>query len=49
MQHILFVVIIFAIVLYLVNNYIPMTGKIKQIVNVAAVVLLILWLLGFRI
>jgi hypothetical protein len=42
---ILIVLIVTGIVLYLVNNYIPMDGKIKNILNVVVVIVLIVWLL----
>lgn len=32
--------------LWLVNNYIPMDGKIKTILNVVVVIAVILWLLS---
>ena len=37
--------IIVGVLLWLVNNYIPMDGKIKQIVNVLVVVVVVVWLL----
>jgi hypothetical protein len=41
-----FVVLIIAgVLLWLVNNYIPMAGSIKKILNVVVVILVILWLL----
>jgi hypothetical protein len=42
---ILIVLIVAGIILYLVNNYIPMDGKIKNILNVVVVIVLIVWLL----
>lgn len=38
--------IVVGLLLWLVNNYIPMDGKIKQILNVVVVVAVILWLLS---
>ena len=38
--------IIAGVVLWLINNYIPMDGKIKKILNVVAVIIVILWLLS---
>lgn len=38
--------VIVGVLLWLVNTYIPMDEKIKQILNVAVVILVILWLLG---
>jgi DMSO reductase anchor subunit len=34
------------VVLWLVNTYIPMDGKIKKILNVVVVVVVLLWLLN---
>jgi hypothetical protein len=34
------------LILWLVNNYIPMDGKIKRILNVVVVIVVILWLLS---
>jgi len=39
------VLIIVGVVLWLVNSYIPMDAKIKQILNIATVIFLIVWLL----
>jgi hypothetical protein len=41
------VVLIFAgIVLWLINNYIPMDYKIKRIINIVFVIVIIFWLLN---
>jgi len=37
--------IIVGVLLWLVNTYIPMDGKIKQILNVVVVICVIVWLL----
>jgi hypothetical protein len=42
---ILIVLIVAGVLLYLVNNYIPMDGKIKNILNVVVVLVVIVWLL----
>jgi hypothetical protein len=42
---ILLVLIVAGILLWLVNNYIPMDGKIKNIFNVVVVIVVIVWLL----
>jgi len=39
------VLILVGLLLWLVNNYIPMDPKIKQILNVVVVIVVILWLL----
>jgi len=43
--HIIIVLIVVGILLWLVNNYIPMDGKIKSILNAVVVIAVILWLL----
>ncbi len=40
------VLIVVGVLLWLVNTYIPMDGKIKQIMNAAVVVAVVLWLLS---
>lgn len=37
--------IIVGVILYLINNYLPMDGKIKSILNIVVVIAVILWLL----
>ena len=37
--------IVVGVLLWLVNTYIPMDGKIKKILNVVVVVCVVLWLL----
>jgi hypothetical protein len=39
------VIIVVGVLLWLVNNYIPMDSKIKQILNIVVVIALILWIL----
>ena len=39
------VLIVVGVLLWLVNTYIPMDSKIKQILNIVVVVAVILWLL----
>jgi hypothetical protein len=43
--HIVIVLILIGLLLWLVNNYIPMDGKIKQILNIVVVIAVVLWLL----
>ena len=38
--------IVVGVLLWLVNTYIPMDGKIKQILNAVVVVVVVLWLLN---
>ena len=42
---ILIVLIVAGVILWIVNNYIPMDGKIKNILNVVVVIIVIIWLL----
>jgi hypothetical protein len=37
--------VVVGIVLWAVNTYVPMDAKIKQILNIAVVIIVILWLL----
>lgn len=39
------VLIVVGVLLWLVNNYIPMDSKIKQILNIVVVVAVVLWVL----
>jgi hypothetical protein len=39
------VLIIVGVLLWLVNNYIPMAGSIKKILNAVVIIVVVLWLL----
>jgi hypothetical protein len=43
--NILITLVIVGVLLWLVNNYLPMDGKIKSILNIVIVIAVILWLL----
>jgi hypothetical protein len=43
--NIVVVLIVVGVLLWLVNTYIPMDGKIKQILNVVVVIVVVIWLL----
>jgi hypothetical protein len=43
---ILLVLIVAGVLLWLVNTYIPMDGKIKSILNVVVVIIVVVWLLN---
>lgn len=43
------VLIVVGVLLWLVNSYIPMDGKIKQILNVVVIIAVVLWLLSLFI
>jgi hypothetical protein len=36
--------IVVGVILYLINNYLPMDGKIKSILNIVVVIAVIIWL-----
>jgi hypothetical protein len=38
--------VVVGLILWLINNYLPMDGKIKQILNIVVVIAVILWLLS---
>jgi len=38
--------VVVGVALWLINNYIPMDGKIKTILNVVVVIVVVLWLLS---
>lgn len=42
---VLLVLIVAGVVLWLVNTYIPMDRKIKNLLNIVVVIILVLWLL----
>jgi hypothetical protein len=44
--NLLLVLIVIGVLLWLVNNYIPMAGSIKRILNIVVVVAVVLWLLN---
>lgn len=40
------ILIVVGVLLWLVNTYIPMDGKIKRILNVVVVIAVVIWLLN---
>ncbi|HLF46977.1 MAG TPA: Thivi_2564 family membrane protein [Chitinophagaceae bacterium] len=42
---ILIVLIVAGVILWLINNYIPMDRKIKNILNAVVVIVIVIWLL----
>jgi hypothetical protein len=44
--HVLVVIIIVGVLLWLVNNYIPMQSTVKKILNAVVVIALVIWLLN---
>jgi len=43
--HLVIVLVVVGVLLWLVNNYIPMDGKIKNILNAVVVIGVVVWLL----
>ncbi len=43
--HIVIVLIVVGVILGLINNYVPMAGSIKSILNGVVVICVVLWLL----
>ena len=43
---VIFTLIVIGVLLWLANTYIPMDGKIKNILNIVVVILVVLWLLS---
>ncbi len=44
--NVLLVLVVVGVILWLVNTYIPMDGKIKKILNIVVVIAVVLWLLS---
>ena len=43
--HVVIVLIVVGVLLWLINQFIPMAGSIKSILNVVVVVAVVIWLL----
>ena len=43
--NVIIVLIVVGVLLWLINTYVPMDGKIKSILNAVVVIVVILWLL----
>jgi hypothetical protein len=37
--------VVVGVLLWLLNNYVPMDGKIKKIINVVVVIVVVIWVL----
>ena len=44
--HFVIILIVIGVLLWLVNSFIPMDAKIKQILNIVVVIAVVLWLLA---
>ncbi|MGA2225889.1 MAG: Thivi_2564 family membrane protein [Syntrophobacteraceae bacterium] len=44
--HLILILVVIGVILWLVNNYIPMDYTIKRILNVVVVICVIVWLLS---
>ncbi len=43
--NLIIILIVVGVILWLINNYVPMDAKIKSILNVVVVIAVVLWLL----
>ena len=44
--NLILILVAVGVILWLINNYIPMDRKIKSILNIVVVIIVILWLLS---
>jgi len=44
--HLIGILIVVGVVLWLINTYVPMDGKIKSILNAVVVICVVIWLLS---
>jgi hypothetical protein len=44
--NLIIILVAVGVILYLINNYIPMDRKIKSILNLVVVIVVIIWLLS---
>ena len=44
--HVVVVLVVVGVILWLINNYIPMAGSIKSILNAVVIIAVVLWLLS---
>jgi hypothetical protein len=44
--HVVVVLVVVGVLLWLVNNYIPMAGSIRSILNAVVIIVVVLWLLS---
>ena len=46
LMNVLVTLVVIGVLLWLINTYVPMQARIKQILNVVAVVATVVWVLG---
>jgi hypothetical protein len=44
--NLIIILVVVGVILWLINNYIPMDRKIKSILNIVVVIVVVLWLLS---
>jgi hypothetical protein len=44
--NLIIILVVVGVILWLINNYIPMDGKIKSLLNIVVVIVVVLWLLS---
>jgi hypothetical protein len=44
--NLIIILVVVGVILWLINNYIPMDRKIKSILNIVVVIVVVIWLLS---
>jgi hypothetical protein len=44
--NLIIILVVVGVILWVINNYIPMDSKIKSILNIVVVIVVVLWLLS---
>ena len=44
--YVVLVLVVIGVILWLINTYIPMESRIKQILNIVVIIVVIIWLLN---
>lgn len=45
LMNLILILVVVGVILFLINNYLPMDGKIKSILNIVVVIAVLFWLL----
>jgi hypothetical protein len=46
LMQLVIILVVIGVILWLINNFIPMQGTIKRILNVVVIIAVVLWLLN---
>ena len=44
--YVVLVLVVIGVILWLINTYVPMESRIKQILNIVVIIVVIIWLLN---